>query len=322
MKKNMQYCRINQKAFTLIELLVAIGITAMLTGIMVQMISSVASGWARTNGALITNSQARQVLDQLTNDIQTAIMRRDGKTWLIAVIQDKDSGAGKRTGAFLVTPKIAWSNAKPDDVRVQDVDTRVAMDDPMNPDNSYRFGRAGVWLRLFSFGVSSSGDGVLPTAVSYQILRASYGQEKPYYQLYRSFLKSEDVFQIGFDMDQSRYGNPSDELRSPIESDFLANNVIDFGVRFWAYNSTKKAKEIIFPTDGNKNESYAVNSDESNKFPEEIEVMVRILSDEGARQISLFEEDPEKFPGRNWWSIALAHSTVFSKRIKINASVF
>ena len=61
-------------------------------------------------------------------------------------------------------------------------------------------------------------------------------------------------------------------------------------------------------------------------MPEVVDVMVRILTDDGARLIALYEQanTPLTLPaGRNaqqyWWDLAMAHSQVFTRRIVINA---
>ena len=64
-------------------------------------------------------------------------------------------------------------------------------------------------------------------------------------------------------------------------------------------------------------------------MPDVVDVMVRILTDEGARLIAAFEANPAipastALPtGVNaqqyWWQVALAHSQVFTRRIVINA---
>jgi hypothetical protein len=61
-------------------------------------------------------------------------------------------------------------------------------------------------------------------------------------------------------------------------------------------------------------------------MPDVVDVMVRILTDDGARLITLFEQSgtPLTLPtGVNaqayWWQLALANSQVFTRRIVLNA---
>ena len=57
-------------------------------------------------------------------------------------------------------------------------------------------------------------------------------------------------------------------------------------------------------------------------MPEVVDVMVRILTDEGARLIGTFEQanSPLTLPAgvnaqQYWWQLATAHSQVFTRRI-------
>jgi len=56
-------------------------------------------------------------------------------------------------------------------------------------------------------------------------------------------------------------------------------------------------------------------------FPDVVDVMVRVLSEEGARILESFENGD--FPNMeevDWWSIAEEHSKVYFRRIKIYGS--
>src|SRR4051812_27235684 len=56
--------RFTRRAFTLIEGMVAAGITALLAGMIVAVVSSVSGFWTPTSGKLSTEAQARYILDQ------------------------------------------------------------------------------------------------------------------------------------------------------------------------------------------------------------------------------------------------------------------
>ncbi len=122
----------------------------------------------------------------------------------------------------------------------------------------------------------------------------------------------------------------------------IGTNVIDFGVRCYVRDSTQPTGlRLIFPA----NSAAGVPSNAptaslasslpptvpvipgnfNRAFPEVVDVMVRILTDEGARLITLYEQanSPLTLPtGLNaqqyWWQIAMAHSQVFTRRVVIN----
>jgi len=62
-----------------------------------------------------------------------------------------------------------------------------------------------------------------------------------------------------------------------------------------------------------------------SKFPEVIDIMIRILSSEGASAISAFEDGliptPSGFsPDEYWWELAEKNSEVYVRRIRVFAS--
>ena len=119
----------------------------------------------------------------------------------------------------------------------------------------------------------------------------------------------------------------------------LATNIIDFGIR--AYHLEKNSfgtgnlVQIFPPIDqdspGNllaeeflatSHIPYQVITDPTfYLFPDVVDVMVRVLSEEGARILESFENGD--FPNTeevDWWSISEEHSKVYFRRIKIYGS--
>lgn len=82
-----------KSGFTIIELLVATAVTAILAGLMIAMVSSVLSAWNRTSSSLRTNNDAKIVFDLLTEDLQGAVYRTDGKAWLAVDVLHQGGGA-------------------------------------------------------------------------------------------------------------------------------------------------------------------------------------------------------------------------------------
>ena len=103
----------------------------------------------------------------------------------------------------------------------------------------------------------------------------------------------------------------------------IANNVIDFGVRFWSRTGANLT--IAFPrttTDLN----FAATNDitaataagiPNVAFPEVAEVFIRILTEEGALLIANLEGGLTPSTPEKWWEIALANSRVYTSRVEL-----
>jgi len=209
--------------------------------------------------------------------------------------------------------------------------------------------------------VSNTGGG---RAVSYQIIRhglTKSSTSRARYQLFRSDVTTKETFLSGYNLHptEGKYVQGSSNgsrtpgnILNPIFNDSdgkstafsLASNVIDFGIRAYFINksSTGEGNLIqIFPdvnaSSGGippysylatNNLKYVNDSGKSGKysrFPEVIDVMVRILSSEGASAISAFEEGliptPQGFsPAEFWWDIADKNSEVYIRRIRVFSS--
>lgn len=128
----------------------------------------------------------------------------------------------------------------------------------------------------------------------------------------------------------------------------VADGVIDFGVRILAPDTTGLFVEV-FPVNRLAGSSsapaalpYTValtssagrlppDTPAANPYRDQIgppgriayvfpgklrfELMLRILTPEGLRLVQAYEEDPSRFPGRDWWEIAEAHSRVYRRGI-------
>jgi len=213
---------------------------------------------------------------------------------------------------------------------------------------------AGVWLRLIA-GVadSNSSSGIqqtsAPRAVGYQIVRhqlsSSSGGSATRYALFRAEVRpfhdtagsqAASTFVNGYDLNAAAYTTASTSnladagnIRRPRRDILLANNIVDFGVRFYTRNATG-ALVLAFPT-SNSNRGFAATTDNtlapggssygygggmSYGFPAVAEVFVRVITEEGARQIEALESG--KLPGLDWWTIVTANSQVYTRRVVIN----
>ena len=361
----------SRKAFTLIELLVAITVTALMVGMMITILSNVLNSWNRSTATLTSGNQARALLDQISTDLQAAVLRRDGNAWLIATMQRDQtlaSGDADLDGVFLAR----WTTDAPTTYKplgANSFDPAANRIDAAKPSLNVevenrgkleyiRFGQAGVWLRFFSTP-SDTNDTLAqtsaPVAVSYQLTRAHIGgtganRTTPIsYILFRSAVTPQNTFTAGYDLLATAAYNTANgtdgnagNVRKPNASHVIANDVIDFGVRIYHRNA---AGELVqaFPASqatpaaplvepANAPYSYAATSAATPSaaktvggMPEVIDVMVRILTPEGVRQIRAYEENPTLIGAtasdEKWWELAEANSKVYTRRIEIQAKV-
>lgn len=333
------------RGFTLIEVLVASGITVLLVGFMVAIVSNVTGFWSRTSGRLSAESQARYALDQLTLDLQSAIYRDDGATWLAASVPNNTA----TSSSVWVTTGAVIGNLKPSTAT-----------GTTNPTLTYgapnianaTFGPAGTWLRFFTTkrGANTANDVTTlsaPVAVGWQLIRRASATNTANidrrYFLHRAEVTPANTLNTGFDITLPAYagtaaasGNSGTlgtarSVRIPIDvGTIIAENVIDFGVYLYtrpAVGAMSSAPLRVFPN-GTERTHLANRPPRSgaqiDEFPEEAEIMIRVLTDEGAAQIAAFETGRLTLPaGRSsaqyWWDIAVAKSQVFTRRIVLRA---
>lgn len=189
------------------------------------------------------------------------------------------------------------------------------------------------------------------------------GSKEVRYQLFRSevrpghtdpVLANRSTFAAGYDLldPQSLYNTPNNQtdrqsrnfgvlvevqngeavdqggepgsIRRPDRSQIIANNIIDFGVRFWARNPTSQNMEVVFPKNVADLSFAATASPNVNvttkAFPEVAEVFVRVLTDEGVELISNLENGLTPNEDGKWWEIALANSRVYTRRVEIKGT--
>jgi len=372
--------------FTIIELLVAVGITAMLVTLMLTIVTNVLNGWNRSAGSLSSGNQARTILTQLSQDLQSLVVRQDGNVWLAANIQpDQTTQKGDAQvqnedwTATNIKPKATDGSVKTlFYVKATTANTLTTVPDL----SEYRFGQAGVWLRFFTTPQGSNTSDLAtisaPRAVSYQIIRRKVGGEYRY-QLFRAEVRpgpksdgstpGNSTFDVGYDLsstsgtinynmgDDAVAGNAGN-IRRPLLSQLLANNVIDFGIRVWVKNAATGNLDVVFPNSASasstspayigfsatqKSVTTAPSSSAEDTttafssfppgtpyvagFPSIIEVSVRVLTDEGARVINNFESGSIQAPvgltpAAYWWQIADANSNVYTRRIEIKSREF
>ncbi len=211
----------------MIELMVALGVTLIMVAFFLNFSTNALSQWNRAAGRMTTENEASRVLDSLDQDLSTAVFRTDGRVWLAATIQpDQDqtgdthgvsfSNSGSTTGQtrnFTSWTPGPRGNMKPKGMSspyvpnapgsslvmpgyippataTQSTLTRSDTTAASNvPDiTTFRFGQAGVWLRLFA-PVPDSNNGQtksapVPRAIGYQIVRMKTADSSLSYRYY------------------------------------------------------------------------------------------------------------------------------------------
>jgi prepilin-type N-terminal cleavage/methylation domain-containing protein len=292
--------------FTIVELLVATAVTALLAALVLTVVTNVLNLWERSTGRLTANSQARFVLDQLGADFEGMVFRQDGRRWFRADIWDSGTTP---------PPNCGWEESSPPSPRRSEVE----LDADQLADT--RYGLAGAWIRFVT--TSTSRGGSAAQSVAYRIVRRPVlpnGSEFGYH-LYRIELSSEDTLKSGYDLSIADLREPSDEA-------LIAPNVIDFGVRFWRSEGPGEPLRPLYPANASRTEFVntvgAIVQPELFEIPEVAEVMVRVLTQEGVRQLRAFEQG---FARNNttltdadyWWQLASQNSEVFVRRVAIKS---
>jgi hypothetical protein len=353
-------------------LIVAVGITAGLAAIMLSIVVNLLDTAGRASGSLVSSNQAQVALDFLAQDLESAVMRADGNVWLAATIQPDQTTAGGNCGANMANwttgsekPRIGVPGDAGSSLQLAPVSERF---------DDYRFGMAGVWVRMFSIEPDSNSNlANLSTvrAVGYQMVRYTVADStgaSVRYGLFRSVVRPyhDDVvtrirstFVVGYNLFALPYNDPAATIagtsqtagsgaaepggiRRPDRSLLVANNVVDFGVRFYGPNSNGDL-QILFPISlnggsANNHLGFAAwagpapaplplnpsvgaptAAQMSYGFPTVAEVFLRVLSDEGAQILEAYERNP--FPGKTWWDVALENSRVYTRRVEMKGRV-
>jgi hypothetical protein len=352
--------------FTIVELLVATAITLVVLGLMVQISFSVLGTFDKVTGTVTARTQASTVLRFLREDFQSIVWRRDGNVWLLATVQADQAGQGD-ANISEANWSVGLANRKPPGTSAPaeygKEESSLRFDEAGSTGKwidlkEHRFGHAGVWLRFFTNRTTPSSDGdVAPVAVSYQIVRMPprRNSNESRYLFFRSQVRSGreatanpySVADAGFNLALNTargyntptaganddFGDPG-TIRRPVNNNFdrralIANNVIDFGVRFWRRvppaptdpADKQSTLQLIFPASAaapfvpsENNLGFAVtaltpaqldglNSNNgipydgglaaanlSTGFPDFVDIFIRVLTDEGARLIEAYEQ--------------------------------
>jgi len=320
-----------RRGFTLLELMVSVVLTLAMAAMMLTVTAGTLGFWRRAQDGFTTGAQAKLALDFLQRDLQSAVFRaEDATTWLAVTVTNSTTGLTGR--GWQVVPRM--KPAAEESLRL----VPGPADGHAATIAEARFGLAGAWLRLITHNVEASGS--LPTAVSYQLVRrpvsgAEISPSNPAevrYTLFRSAVAPTVTLSTGHDV-LIGYGS-TQEASPPVRSapslmnpstasDALLGNVVDFGV--WLYLRTPEGElRRVFPSDGSDLEHQARNSAGADAavFPQVADLMLRVLTSEGARQIAALEQGIVARPAAYatdaawWWGVVEQHSRVYVRRVE------
>ena len=307
---------LDNRGFTILELLVASSVSIILIGLFLYVSANIMDAWRQSRDSLSANAKARIVLNTLTMDLESAILGHDRGVWLACDLLETTATSSRWERADYP------QNEKPNDATSLEIDFA---NPELGPDH-YRFGVAGVWLRFFASptDAAGSGDGGDVNAVAYQMIRrkphSRSSEPDESYNLYRSIVRSDHTLEEvkedeGYFIDQfdgrSYEGQPGEVTTPRNDSSLLVRDVVDLGAVFYRKNALGQDEALFPTTDGVR--QFRVPRD---GIPDYADVYVRILNEEGAKQINAYERG--LIPSTQsdfWWETVNRFSTIYTKRI-------
>ncbi|MDX1679622.1 MAG: prepilin-type N-terminal cleavage/methylation domain-containing protein [Akkermansiaceae bacterium] len=90
----------SRKGFTIIELMVAMTITAIIVGVLVTITGSAVDTWTRSRNELRAARQAEAMINVLSKDLESLVVRSDRpQEWLSAILTPPEGDEGRSTNA-------------------------------------------------------------------------------------------------------------------------------------------------------------------------------------------------------------------------------
>jgi prepilin-type N-terminal cleavage/methylation domain-containing protein len=327
------------RGFTLLELLVAVTITLLIAGLMLAVTTNVLNLWRRSQASHTQATTARQVFDLLEQDLQSAVHRRDTGRWLAADILDSPGSLSNH--GWLLGPGVT----KP-----ANGGSLLPLPAPESGGerllSNAHFGLSGTWLRFVTTNMESGGS--LPVVVAYQIVRRPITGDPVVtnpapirYSLYRSAISNTDTFATGYEVAAVGYAsttnNPSSasstayraarNVMNPSHANLLGSNVVDFGCWLYVHNPDRTLLRIYPAGPGDTSHQAVGNSVAlDTRYPEVADIMIRILTEEGATLLEAIEAGRVPRPPAYatdatwWWKVVEANSKVFTRRVEIKGT--
>ncbi|MDQ8187564.1 prepilin-type N-terminal cleavage/methylation domain-containing protein [Pelagicoccus sp. SDUM812002] len=286
-------------AFTLIELIVSLAITAVIAFFVFSFATNLAELWRKTEGGVDTELDAQIALDRIAMDLESAIFqeRKDEEsnelTMFAVSAISKDDLQPQETSRWNRWLGVAKSE-RPDEFHF----------DPAN----HRYGWGGAWVRFFSAAPSFN-------AISYHIARRRVFDDSlapARYLLHRAVVAQNETLLGGLDIVEGKYAQGEapnrtfDVLAQPWLESVILEDVVDFGIRLYVFekdfngtDDSPRGLRLIFPADGfgkidDDDDEHLASSfatgDYSERYPDVIEIFLRVLDDPGADLLVLLEE--------------------------------
>lgn len=312
-----------KEAFTLVELIVSLALTAVIAFFVFSFAANLANLWRNTETGVDTELDAQIVLDQIAMDLESA------------VFQERRSSAGDPVSMFAVSA-ISKSDLLPQNASRWNRWLGVA--DSARPESyhfdpaSNRYGWAGAWLRFFTAAPSFN-------AVGYHVARRRAFDNTtslPKYLLHRAVVDHDETLAGGFDIVNGTfdYGDEpnktEDVLARPHLNSAILEDVVDFGVRLYIFDQTAPATpftpdglRLIFPVlnggafDEDIEEHFGSALDGtvySSRYPEVVEVYLRVLDDVGADLLIRLEQGEAV---ASYEEILEKHSRLYRRMVRL-----
>ncbi len=298
--------RTARNGFTLIELVVALGITAVIGYFFISIGRDFAIAWDNVGNSVARETEARSAMDIISRDFESAFFREGPVMFAVNVLGNPSNAGAKWEGGLAERP----------------------VGDGFDTTN-HEYGWAGCWIRLICASPSLN-------AVGYQIIRSTIKDTVglPRYMLYRNVVSVEDTIDNGFDLLSPVYTTNGD-VTTPERPNILAVNVVDFGARLYVYEDpaddpsdvdAPNGLRLIFPANASSRlhtnlpnglthqGSTFSGTPYSNRYPDVVEIFLRILDEKGASELSAMEES-----GLNdrWEEIVAENSKLYRRFIAV-----
>lgn len=304
------------EGFTLLEVMVAAAVAVLVVAGALAVVANALAWNERASGRQHARAEALRVLDRVALDLAGLGRRAGPEAGLAVTIADRPGISGVWEAA---------ANGQPGGQVAVEVGEVAAM----------RFGIGGVWLRFVAQVAGTEADGgSQPRVISYQVIRRREpGAIAPRYWLHRSVVRAAaadgrpGTWEVGWDLnpeagngfmhagpgnDGSVIGDPHGVVRPEAAANCLAGDVVDFGVRFLAAVGDGTWR-VIFPAGPNDRECLVPTG---QPYPQAVDLLVRVLTPEGARRLAAFEGGTgETGPGSAWWTVVTLNSEVVTRRV-------
>ncbi len=311
--------RFRSNAFTLVELIVSLAITAVIALFVFGFATSLAQVWRTNESGVGTELDAQVALDQIAVDLESAVFLEKGVPMFVASGVSK---ANRNQSSRWVDPSVTEGG------RPSSLDFIPQVEEDGKLVNLHHYGWAGTLLRFFTASPSFN-------AVSYQVIRrpAFSGSVQAKYLLHRSLIRQDNTIEGGFDIEAGVYrdGSTSDALRRPRLDGVILEDVVDFGVRLYIFDERRHSGEaapdglwLVYPADSSSNidnndtvhlASTSTGSDFTIRYPDVVEVFIRVLDDAGARMLYEIEEGERS--DLSYEEIVAEHGRLYSRMIRL-----